>query len=112
MSKMGDYIIQGEEEGWLENMEHSGEPSVYELKKKPLPNPRRNLGKLPFDEMEVGDVFVVPQDPELQKTMTDKDARGWESALRNRMRTFCQKNPGYRFTARLIPEGVECQRTA
>ena len=109
MSKMGDYIIQGEEEGWLEN---TGDPNVYELKKKPLPKTRRKLGELPFETMDVGDVFVVPSDKALQKTMTHTEAKGWESALRNRMRAFKQKHPDYEFSARLIPEGVECQRTA
>lgn len=107
MSKMGDHIIRGEEEGWLEN---TGEPNVYEIVKKPVQKPRRKLGNLPFAEMEVGDVFVVPSDEESQKAMTDEDQKGWASALRNRIQAFHKANPDTQFSARMIPEGVECQR--
>jgi hypothetical protein len=107
MSKMGDDIIRGEEEGWLEN---TGEPNVYQVVKRPLHKPRRKLGKLPFAEMEVGDVFVVPSEQELQEQMTDEDQKGWASALRNRIQAHHKANPDTQFSARMIPEGVECQR--
>lgn len=69
MSRMGDYIIAGEEAGALR---YNEEKSVYEITQSvPVPESikkRKNLGDLPLKDMRPGESFLIEcEDEEDQK---------------------------------------------
>lgn len=65
MSRMGDYIIAGEESGELQ---YNEETNVYELTNSvPVPElikKRQRLGDLPLKDMRPGESFLVECDNE------------------------------------------------
>lgn len=84
MSRIGDYIIDGEESGRLAYCEVD---HVYKIERKELPESirnRRKLGPLPLDEIDPGETLLIECDDE-------KDQAKKIEAVRRRVQRLQRK---------------------
>lgn len=84
MSRIGDYIIDGEESGRLTYCEVD---HVYKIERKPLPESirnRRKLGPLPLDELRPGETLLI-------ECENEKDQAKKIEAVRRRVQRLQRK---------------------